>query len=97
MVLASKQYKFKMIQKDSRSAFSAFRIKKDTVKFLQDMKRAYEISYGREYSNDEFIKQMAAAVENGDSAVWEIYSKMQSTQKELEEMAAINRRLRSEQ
>lgn len=84
-----------MVQQDSRSAFSAFRLKKDTVKYLQDMKRAYEISYGREFSNDDFINQMAASVKNGDPSVWEIFNKLKDTQKELEEMAAENRKSKS--
>jgi len=84
-----------MVQQDSRSAFSAFRLKKDTVKYLQDMKRAFEISYGREFSNDDFINQMAASVKNGDPSVWEIFNKLKDTQKELEEMAAENRKSKS--
>ena len=68
-----------MVQQDSRSAFSAFRLKKDTVKYLQDMKRAFEISYGREFSNDDFINQMAASVKNGDPSVWEIFNKLKDT------------------
>ena len=84
-----------MVQQDSRSAFSAFRLKKGTVKYLQDMKRAFEISYGREFSNDDFINQMAASVKNGDPSVWEIFNKLKDTQKELEEMAAENRKSKS--
>ena len=84
-----------MVQQDSRSAFSAFRLKKDTVKYLQDMKRAFEISYGREFSNDDFINQMAASVKNGDPSVWEIFNKLKDTQRELEEMAAENRKSKS--
>lgn len=84
-----------MVQQDSRSAFSAFRLKKDTVKYLQDMKRAFEISYGREFSNDDFINHMAASVKNGDPSVWEIFNKLKDTQKELEEMAAENRKSKS--
>ena len=36
-----------MTKQVERSAFSAFRLKKETVKFLQDMKEAYEISYDK--------------------------------------------------
>lgn len=80
-----------MIQNDSRSAFSAFRLKKDTVKFLQDMKRAFEISYGQEFSNDEFIHQLSASISKGDPSTWEIFNKLKDTQKELEELAAKQR------
>lgn len=84
-----------MNKTDSRSSFSAFRLKKDTVKFLQEMKRAYEIAYGKEFSNDDFIKQMASSIEVGDSSVWEIFCKLQETQKELEELAAVNRQTKT--
>lgn len=80
-----------MIQNDSRNAFSAFRLKKDTVKFLQDMKRAFEISYGREFSNDEFIHQLSASISKGDPSTWEIFNKLINIQKELEELAAKQR------
>lgn len=81
---------------DGRSAFSAFRLKKETVKFLQDMKQAFELSYGKEFNNDEFIRQMAASVKGGDPACWEIFCKLQMTQKELAEMAAKTRRQREQ-
>ena len=81
-----------MIQNDSRSAFSAFRLKKDTVKFLQDMKRAFEISsMGIRVSNDEFIHQLSASISKGDPSTWEIFNKLKDTQKELEELAAKQR------
>lgn len=77
---------------EPRCAYSAFRLRKETIKYLQDLKRAFEISYGREFSNDDFIKYMSYSIEEGDPAVWEIYCRMQMTQKELEEIAAENRR-----
>lgn len=86
-----------MTKQVERSAFSAFRLKKETVKFLQDMKEAYEISYGKEFSNDTFIKQLASAAEAGDSSTWEIYCKMQENKKALEELAAEGRKQRETQ
>lgn len=80
-----------MTHNDSRRTFSAFRLKKDTVKFLQDLKRAFEISFGREFSNDEFINQMSKSISKGDPATWEIFNKLKDTQKELEELAAKQR------
>lgn len=82
-----------MIKTDSRSSFSAFRLKKDTVKLLQELKRAYEVSYGKEFSNDEFINQMITSIKTNNSPVWDIYSKMQEAQKEIEEFAAESRKL----
>lgn len=81
---------------DGRSIFSAFRLKKETVNYLQDLKKSFELSYGRDFSNDEFIHQLVASVEDGDVAVWEIFCKLQMTQKELAEMAANNRRLQEQ-
>lgn len=81
-----------MSKTDSRSSFSAFRLKKETVKFLQDLKRAYEISYGKEFSNDEFIMQMTGSIQGSDKSVWDIYCKLLATQKELEELAAESRK-----
>lgn len=82
---------------DRRTVFSAFRLRKETVNYLQDMKRAFELSYGRDFSNDDFIRQMAASVEAGDPSCWEIFCKLQMTQKELAEMAAENRRQREQE
>lgn len=63
--------------------YGAFRLKKDTVEFLQTMKQAFEVSYGKKFSNDEFIRQMAASVEDGDIAVWEIYCTIEQQKEEL--------------
>ena len=78
---------------DKKSLFSAFRLKKDSVKLLQDMKEAFAYSYGHEMTNDEFIEHLVASVEGGEPGVWEIYCKQQMNNKELEELAA---RLRGE-
>lgn len=85
------------IMADGRSIFSAFRLKKETINCLQDLKKSFELSYGRDFSNDEFIHQLVASVEDGDVAVWEIFCKLQMTQKELAEMAAENRKQREQQ
>ena len=82
---------------DKRSEFSAFRLKKESVRFLQDLKRAFELSYGKEMSNDEFIQQMGASEETGDPAVWEIYGQMQEAQQKLEELAAQARKKREQE
>ena len=65
------------------SEYGAFRLKKDTVEFLQSMKQAFELSYDKKFTNDEFIRQMAASVEEGDVAVWEIYCTMELQKEEL--------------
>lgn len=67
--------------------YGAFRLKKETVEFLQTMKQAFELSYGKSFTNDEFIHQMAASVEDGDLAVWETYCELNEKLEELKEKA----------
>ena len=68
-------------------AYGAFRLKKETVEFLKTMKQAFELSYGKPFTNDEFIKQMAASVEDGDVAVWEVFCELSETLDELKRKA----------
>lgn len=77
-----------IVMADKRSLFSAFRLRKESVKLLQELKDAFEISYGHDMTNDEFIEHLTAAVEGGEPGVWEIYCKRQMNLRELEEMAA---------
>lgn len=77
---------------DTQGAFSAFRLRRDTVRYLQELKRAFEVSYERSFTNDEFIRQIAASVEEGDVAVWDIFCQMQEDRRRLEEMARSRRR-----
>lgn len=58
-----------------RRKYGYLRLKRETLDDLKRMKQAFEMSYNRPFSNDDFIKQMAAAVEDGDCGVWEIYCK----------------------
>lgn len=76
------------------SAYSAYRLRRETVKFLQDMKKAFELSYGMSLSNDEFIRKAFASVEAGDPAVYEIYCRIQLTEDELEQLAKESREMR---
>ena len=67
--------------------YGAFRLKKESVEFLQLMKQAFEICYAKSFTNDEFIKQMAASVEEGDVAVWETFCELSEKIEELKEKA----------
>ncbi len=67
----------------TENEYGAFRLKKDSVEFLQRMKQAFELSYGKKYTNDEFIRQMAASVEEGDVGVWDIYCTLEQQKEEL--------------
>ena len=73
-------------------AYSAFRLRKETVKYLQELKEAFQITYQKDFTNDEFIRQMAASVEGGDPAVWEVVCQMQENRRKLEELAASRRK-----
>lgn len=77
-----------IVMADKRNLFSAFRLRKESVKLLQEMKGVFEISYGHDMTNDEFIQHLVASVEGGEPGVWEIYCRRQMNNKELEEMAA---------
>ena len=79
------------MQQKSKNDFSAFRLRKDSVKYLQNLKRAFELSYGREFSNDEFIQQITSLVKTGDVPTWTIFCKMQDAQREIEEYAVSSR------
>ena len=65
--------------------YGAFRLKKETVEFLRTMKQAFELTYEKEFTNDEFIHQMAASVEEGDCAVWETYCVIEMKKDEIRE------------
>lgn len=65
--------------------YGAFRLRKETVEYLKTLKQAFELSYGRSFTNDDFIKQMATSVEEGDVAVWEVFCELSEKLDELKE------------
>ena len=72
---------------DMDNKYGTFRLKKETIDYLQTMKHAFEICYGKSFTNDEFVKQMAASVEDGDVAVWETFCELSEKIDELRERA----------
>ncbi len=58
--------------------FGTLHVKYDTIGYLKELKKAFEASYGRKFTMDEFLRQMAASVEAGDPGVWEIFCARQS-------------------
>ena len=74
--------------------FGNYRLKKETIDFLKRMKQAFEVTYNKPFTNDEFIKQMAASVEEGDVAVWEMYATIEQQKEELEQKAETIRKNR---
>lgn len=78
---------FVMSTVETKGVFGALRLKRETLKELSDMKKAFEISYQKEMSNDEFIRQLMAAVEGGDPAVWDAYCSLRELTEKLERKA----------
>lgn len=78
-----------MTQHDSRRIYGAYRLKKDSVVLLQELKRAYEISYGRSFLNDVFIQQLGSLVEKNEPIVWGIFQKMAYSHLELKKWQRI--------
>ena len=74
--------------------FGVLRLKRDTIDFLKDMKEAFEVSYDRKFTMDEFIRQMAASVEAGDPGVWDIHCVLQSQRDELKAKAIASQKMR---
>ena len=74
--------------------YGSLRLQEETLDFLRMMKQAFELSYCKKFTNDEFIKQMAASVEEGDVAVWEIFCELNAIMDEVKEKA---RQRRSEE
>ena len=56
--------------------FGNFRLSLENIARLRDMRLAFESSYGRRMSNDEFINKLLASVEAGEPAVWEEYGRI---------------------
>lgn len=67
-----------------KEEYGNYRLRKSTIEFLRRMKMAFELSYEKDFTNDEFIKQMAASVEDGDVGVWEIFCELDATMDRLE-------------
>ena len=74
--------------------YGSLRVKNDTLDLLKVMKEAFEASYGKKFTVDEFLRQLADAVEDGDPGVWEIYCTMQTQRDELKEKVEASRRMR---
>lgn len=79
-----------------RSDYGTLRIKPETIELLRGLKDAFDASYGKKFTMDEFVRQMAAAIEEGDPGVWEIYCTQQAQKEELQQKVANSRKLREQ-
>ena len=59
----------------------SFSVEKETMVYLMSLKRAFESTYGKDFTIDDFLIQMSASVEEGDCAVWEEFCKIQNEEK----------------
>ena len=54
--------------------FSAFRLKKPTIKRLQKLKLAFELTYKQPLSNDFYMEKLMGFVEEHDKKVWKNFT-----------------------
>lgn len=76
--------------------YGSIRVKLSTIEFLKDMKEAFDASYGKKFTMDEFINQMAASVKDGDPGVWDIYCTQQAQREELMDKIRASQQLREQ-
>lgn len=62
---------------DHTNTFGTLRLKRGTLEKVKHLKIAFESTYRKEMTNDEFVGQLIAAVEEGDIAVWEKYCEIE--------------------
>lgn len=77
-----------------RSDYGTLRIKPETIELLKELKDAFDASYGKRFTMDEFVRQMAASIEEGDPGVWEIYCTQQAQKEELQQKVEASRKMR---
>ncbi len=58
--------------------YANLRFSPDVFTSLMDMKLAFESSYGRHMTHDEFLEKLIASVEGGEPAVWEAFCGIQT-------------------
>jgi len=63
--------------------FGTIRLKNDTIEYLKALKDAFEAFYGKKFTMDEFIRQMADSINGGDKGVWEVFCIQQAQKEEL--------------
>lgn len=77
-----------------RTDYGTLRIKPETIELLKELKDAFDASYGKRFTMDEFVRQMAASIEEGDPGVWEIYCTQQAQKEELKQKVEASRKMR---
>jgi len=83
-----------LVKMTNRNEYGSIRVKLSTIEFLKEFKEAFDASYGKKFTMDEFINQMAASVEDGDPGVWDIYCMKQTQKKALQAKIDESQKLR---
>ena len=78
---------------DKRSEYSNYKVRKETVKVLQDMKTAFEAcNEGNEVSNDEFILGLVQAAKDGNPVLKKLYDQVVANREKLLKIAATEKK-----
>ena len=59
-----------MGKEEKKTEYGALRLKKDTIEYLKDAKLAFESSYMRRFTFDEFARRLVSCIEDAEPAVW---------------------------
>ena len=74
---------------DKRSFYSSYKVRKETVQVLQDMKTAYEACNGGDVvSNDEFILGIIDAAKAGNPVLGKLYDQVIANKEKLMKIVA---------
>lgn len=74
---------------DKRSFYTTYKVRKETVQVLQDMKIAYEAYNGGDIvSNDEFILGLVDAAKVGNPVLGKLYDQVIANKEKLMKIVA---------
>ena len=78
---------------DKRSEYTSYKVRKETVKVLQDMKTAFEAyKDGEEISNDELILGLVQAAKVGNPVLGKLYDQVVANRENLLKIAATEKK-----
>lgn len=69
--------------KDAKTTFGTLRLPQSTLSDIDILHTAFEKSYGEKMTNQRFVEQLIASVEDGDPNVWEVFCAIKSNEAEL--------------
>ena len=70
---------------NEKITFKSIRVPESLMEDIKVLKSAYEECYGKKMTFEDVIRKMMASIEDGDPAVWEMYSTIQSSREEMQE------------